>query len=110
MLAKAKEQSIAMLISVFVPIFKFKISFRCEQDEAFCFLTAGSDLVGRRNVGKSKRTKYCDADKAYFSSIALILLTPLEEDCSLTILNLPKSPVCLACGPPQISLLNSPIV
>lgn len=29
------------------------------------FFTAGSDLVGRRNVEKSKRTKYCVADKAY---------------------------------------------
>ena len=30
-------------------------------------LTAGGDLVGRRNVGKIKRTKYCEVDKAYFS-------------------------------------------
>ena len=39
-------------------------------------LTAGSDLVGRRNVGKIKRTKYCEVDKAYFmgsKSLALCL-------------------------------------
>ncbi len=29
-------------------------------------MTAGSDLVGRRNVGKVKRTKYCEVYKAYF--------------------------------------------
>ena len=28
-------------------------------------LTAGSDLVGRRNVGKSKRTMYCAVYKTY---------------------------------------------
>ena len=28
-------------------------------------LTAGSDLIGRRKVGKSKRTKYCAADEPY---------------------------------------------
>ena len=27
-------------------------------------LSAGSDLVGHRNVGKAKRTKYYEADKA----------------------------------------------
>ena len=32
------------------------------------FLTAGSDLAGHRNVGKNKRTKYYEADKAYFSA------------------------------------------
>ena len=33
-------------------------------------LTAGSDLLGRRNVGKVKRTMYCDVYKAYFFSKA----------------------------------------
>ena len=58
--------------------------------------TAGSVLGVRRNVGKIKRTKYCEVYKAYFSNMALIRLTPLDDDCSLTILNLPKSPVCFA--------------
>lgn len=44
-----------------------------------------------------------------YSKIALILRTPAEEDCSLTILKCPSSPVCLACGPPHISRENVPI-
>ena len=43
------------------------------------------------------------------SRIALILRTPADEDCSLTILKRPSSPVRAACGPPHISREKVPI-
>ena len=45
----------------------------------------------------------------YLRSSALIRRTPLLLDCSLVITNVPRSPVFWACGPPQISLLKSPM-
>ena len=43
---------------------KTKRSFRCECVKlGVLFLTAGSDLAGHRNVGKNKRTKYCEVIK-----------------------------------------------
>ena len=39
-------------------------------------LTAGGDLLGRRNVGKVKRTMYCDVDKAYFLVINQFIKYP----------------------------------
>ena len=44
----------------------YVISFRCKRVKlGVLFLTAGSVLCVRRNVGKNKRTKYYEADKAY---------------------------------------------
>ena len=42
-------------------------------------------------------------------STALMRFTPAETFSCLAILNVPKSPVCSACGPPQISRENSPM-
>ena len=44
-----------------------------------------------------------------YSSIALILLTPAEEDCSFLILKCPIVEVFSTWGPPQTSLEKSPI-
>ena len=44
-----------------------------------------------------------------YSSTALMRRTPAEEDCSLTILKCPSSPVDLACGPPHISREKVPM-
>ena len=63
-----------MYISAFIPNFFFRRAnirlivnkFQMQARRGVLALTAGSDLVGRRNVGKVKRTKYCEVYKAYF--------------------------------------------
>ena len=55
-------------------------------------LVAGSDLIGRRKVGKSKRTKYCAADKPYFFWLPVLLNISLHIIIIVKILTLKVFP------------------